>query len=418
MNIAVVGSGISGLASAWLLNRGHAVTLYEAADYPGGHTHTVDVTLEGVTHPVDTGFLVHNDLNYPNLVQLFEHLQVATYDSEMSFSVKLPQLDLEWAGSNLGTVFGQKRNLLRPTFWRMLGDLLRFNQRAEKMLAMAERERLSLGELLQREGYSDLLRDWYLVPMAAAIWSSPPGEILRFPATTFLRFCLNHRLLQVEGRPQWLTIAGGGRSYVERMVEGLDLRLNSPVERVTRGETGIELESSEVVHRHDAVVFATHAPDTLRMLTDADPQEKAVLGAVGYQPNLAVMHSDRRFLPERPSLWSAWNSLSTDQSEQPVCVTYLLNRLQRLPFETPLMVTLNPPDSLQPEGEIARYHYDHPLFDQAAIDAQQQLPSIQGRNRTWFCGAWCGYGFHEDGLKSALRVVADFDVEVPWEVVL
>ncbi|MCW8906826.1 MAG: FAD-dependent oxidoreductase, partial [Sedimenticola sp.] len=403
---------------AWLLDKEHQVTLYEAADYPGGHTNTVDVTMEGGTHPVDTGFLVHNDLTYPNLVQLLEHLQVATYDSEMSFSVKLPQLDLEWAGSNLGTVFGQRRNLLRPAFWRMLGDLLRFNRRAEKMLAMAERERLSLGELLQREGYSDVLRDWYLVPMAAAIWSSPPGEILRFPAATFLRFCLNHRLLQVEGRPQWRTIVGGGRSYVERMIEGLDLRLNSPVERVTRTETGIDLVSGGVVHHHDAVVFATHAPDTLRMLTDADPEEQAVLGAVGYQPNLAVMHTDRRFLPERPPLWSAWNSLSTEHPGQPVCVTYLLNRLQRLPFETPLMVTLNPPDSLQPEGEIARYHYDHPLFDQSAIDAQQRLPSIQGRNRAWFCGAWCGYGFHEDGLKSALRVVADFDVEVPWEVVL
>jgi len=418
MNIAVVGSGISGLASAWLLNKAHAVTLYEAADYPGGHTHTVDVALEGVTHPVDTGFLVHNNLTYPNLVRLLEHLQVATYDSEMSFSVKLPQLDLEWAGSNLGTVFGQKRNLLRPAFWRMLRELLRFNRRAEAMLKMAEGEQLSLGDLLQREGYSDALRDWYLLPMAAAIWSSPPGEILCFPAATFLRFCLNHRLLQVEGRPQWRTIVGGGRSYVERMTEGLDLRLNSPVQRVTRGESGIELESGGMVHRHDAVVFATHAPETLRMLTDADPDEKAVLGAVGYQPNLAVMHTDPRFLPERPALWSAWNSLSTEHPGQPVCVTYLLNRLQRLPFETPLMVTLNPPDSLQPEGEIARYRYDHPLFDQAAIDAQQRLPSIQGRNRAWFCGAWCGYGFHEDGLKSALRVVADFDVEVPWEVVL
>lgn len=418
MNIAVIGSGISGLVTAWLLNNRHGVTLYEAADYLGGHTHTVDVALEGVTHPVDTGFLVHNDLTYPNLIRLFEHLRVETYDSEMSFSVKLPQQDLEWAGSNLRTIFGQKRNLLRPAFWRMLQELLRFNGRAEAMLLRAEHQQLTLGELLVQEGFTEVLKEWYLLPMAAAIWSCAPGEILRFPAANFLRFCINHRLLQVEGRPRWRSIAGGGRAYVERLVEGLDVHLNSPVERVVRTEGGVELASCGITGRHDAVVFATHAPDTLALLEDADSDERAILGAVGYQSNRAVLHTDRRFLPDRRSLWSAWNYLSMERDDQPVCVTYLLNRLQRLPFDTPLMVTLNPPEELPLRGEIATYHYDHPLFDQAAIDAQGRLDSIQGRRRSWFCGAWCGYGFHEDGLKSALRVAADFDVEAPWPVVL
>lgn len=418
MRIAVVGSGISGLASAWLLNSRYRVTLYEAADYPGGHTHTADVTLGGETHPVDTGFLVHNDLTYPNLIRLFQHLGVETYDSEMSFSVKLPGHGLEWAGSNLRTVFGQKRNLLRPAFWRMLRELLRFNSRAEMMLLRAEHQHLTLGELLEQEGYTEVLKEWYLLPMAAAIWSCAPGDILRFPAATFLRFCINHRLLQVEGRPRWRSIAGGGRAYVERLVEGLDLRLNSPVEQVTRTERGVELVCGGSADTYDRVVFATHAPDTLAMLADADDDERSLLEAVAYQPNRAVLHTDRRFLPERNSLWSAWNYLATESSDTPVCVTYLLNRLQRLPFDSPLMVTLNPPAHLQPEGEIAAYRYDHPLFDQAAIDAQRRLDTIQGRRGAWFCGAWCGYGFHEDGLKSALRVAADFDVEAPWPVVL
>ncbi|WP_260843150.1 NAD(P)/FAD-dependent oxidoreductase [Sedimenticola selenatireducens] len=418
MKIAVVGSGISGLASAWLLNQKHEVTLFEAANYLGGHTNTVDVTLEGVTHPVDTGFLVHNDLTYPNLIQLFKHLDVETYDTEMSFSVKLPDHNVEWAGSSLSTVFGQKRNLIRLAFLRMLIDLLRFNSRAQQHLLVSRQKGLALGELLDQEGYSSVLRDWYLLPMAAAIWSCSPEEILRFPAETFLNFCINHRLLQVEGRPQWRTIAGGGRAYVKRMAASIDTRLNHVIERVTRSEKGVELTSGGVAHQFDAVIFATHAPDTLRMLADADEQEKQVLGAVGYQANTAVLHTDARFLPERESLWSAWNYLSTGESDQTVCVTYLLNKLQRLPFNSPVMVTLNPPETMQPEHEIARYHYDHPVFDQVAIAAQSALPQIQGRNRAWFCGAWCGYGFHEDGLKSALRVTADFDVEAPWPVVL
>lgn len=414
MNIAVVGSGISGLAAAWLLKEKHQVTLYEAAGYPGGHSNTVEVTLDGITYPVDTGFLVYNTLTYPNLISLFDHLGVETHKTEMSFSVNLPGSDIEWAGSSLATVFGQKRNILNPRFWKMLRDIMSFNASAEQLLQMCETSHVTLGELLKQQGYSRWFSDWYLLPMAAAIWSASPRDILNFPAATFLRFCLNHHLLQVKGRPEWRSVLGGARNYVQRMIEDLDLRLNYPIDRVTRLADGVELTSGDRVSRHDAVVFATHAPDTLAMLADADDKERQMLGAVGYQPNVAVLHTDRSFLPERESLWSAWNYLSQEDEGRAVCVTYLLNRLQSLPFETPVMVTLNPPPGRDIKGEIARFSYDHPVFDQAAIDTQAQLPELQGHNKAWYCGAWCGYGFHEDGLKSALRIIGDFGVKAPW----
>lgn len=418
MKIAVIGGGISGLASAWLLREKHQVTLYEAADYLGGHTHTVDISLDGVTHGVDTGFLVYNTLTYPNLINLFKHLEIETHRTEMSFSVKLPSSKLEWAGSSLATVFAQRRNLLRPRFWMMLKEILSFNSKAVELLAWSEQEGLTLGALLDQQGYSRFFKEWYLLPMAAAIWSASPRDILGFPAATFLRFCLNHRLLQLKDRPEWRSVLGGARNYVNRMAEVLDVRLNTPVERVVRGKAWVEITTGGEVNRYDAVVFATHAPDTLGMLGDADDSERRLLGAVGYQPNLAVLHTDRTLLPERESLWSAWNYLSQEDTEQAVCVTYLLNRLQRLPFQTPVMVTLNPPPGEKIAGEIARFAYDHPVFNQAAIDAQTGLPQLQGHNRTWYCGAWCGYGFHEDGLKSALRIIKDFDVEAPWPVAL
>ncbi|MEZ5542435.1 MAG: FAD-dependent oxidoreductase [Pseudomonadota bacterium] len=418
MRIAVIGGGIAGLSAAWLLQQRHQIVLYEAAGYLGGHTNTVDVQLDGASHPVDTGFLVHNDLTYPNLIRLFEHLGVETYESDMSFSVRLPDQDIEWAGSNIATVFGQKRNLLRLHFWRMLQEIIRFNSRAPQMLQWSEQRRATLGQLLDVRGYSEFFRNSYLLPMAAAIWSASPWEILRFPAATFLRFCLNHRLLQIEGRPQWRSIVGGGRSYVEKMASGLDVRLHQPVREVVRDKGVVQVRCRDGTAEYDAVIFATHAPDTLRILKQPDARESEILGAVRYQPNLAILHTDRRFLPRRESLWSAWNYLSQGDASRSVCVTYLLNRLQRLPFKTPLMVTLNPAPDQMPRQELRRFHYDHPVFDQQAIDAQARLDGIQGNNRSWFCGAWCGYGFHEDGLKSALRIAGDFGVEAPWPVVL
>lgn len=418
MKTAVIGSGIGGLSAAWLLNQKHQVVLYEAADYLGGHTNTVDVTLDGITHPVDTGFLVHNDLTYPNLIQLFQHLGVDTYASDMSFSVQIPDAGVEWAGTNLATVFGQYRNLLRPNFWRMLKEIIHFNNNANRLLTIAESKPISLGRMLDLEGYSRLLRDWYLLPMAAAIWSSKPKEILDFPAETFLRFCINHRLLQIEDRPQWHTIVGGGRSYVEKMAHHLNVRLNTPVQSVVRDNNRVTITSSSNTEEFDAVVFATHPPETLKMLSDATEEEQQTLGAFGYQPNRAVLHSDRSFLPQRESIWAAWNYLSTGDEDESVCVTYLLNRLQNLPFAKPVMVTLNPPGNNSPKDLIASYNYAHPIFDQNTIEAQGNLPRIQGSNHSWYCGAWCGYGFHEDGLKSALNIISDFAVEAPWPIQL
>jgi predicted NAD/FAD-binding protein len=406
------------LSAAWLLNARHQVTLYEAADYLGGHTNTVDVALDGTTHPVDTGFLVHNDLTYPNLIKLFEILGVETHATEMTFSVSQPERNIEWAGSSLATVFAQRRNLLRLHFWRMLQEIISFNSKSHKLLAWSERQRVTLGGLLDEHGYSNAFRQGYLLPMAAAIWSSSPAEILGFPAATFLRFCINHRLLQIEGRPEWRSIVGGGREYVRKMAASLDVRLNHPVDAVLREEDGVKLTSRGATSRYDAVILATHAPESLDMLEDADSRERALLGSVRYQPNRAILHTDQRFLPQRESLWSAWNYLSLGDGGSSVCVTYLLNHLQKLPFDTPLMVTLNPPQGMAPRGEIARFDYDHPIFDQHAIDAQSHLASIQGHNRTWYCGAWCGYGFHEDGLKSALRIIGDFGVEAPWPAAL
>ncbi|MGC7405369.1 NAD(P)/FAD-dependent oxidoreductase [Pandoraea pneumonica] len=423
--IAVVGAGIAGLASAYLLKRKYRVTLFEAANYAGGHSHTVDVTLDGTTAPVDTGFLVFNDRTYPNLLALFEALGVRAIASDMSFSVSVNGGDLEWAGTNLNTVFAQRRNLYSPSFLGMLRDILRFNASAERHLHTAERERHSVGELLAVNGYGQPFQHHYLLPMAAAIWSSRAADILHFPAATFLRFCLNHALLQVNHRPQWRTVAGGARDYVERIVATLDdVRLRTPVRGIRRDAEGVTLLfDDEVSQRFDAVVLAGHAPDTLRLLTDADPQERSTLGAIRYQPNMAVLHTDARLLPRRRRVWSAWNYLSktnatseanNDNTQSPVCVSYLLNQLQALPFQTPVIVTLNPVDEPAPHATLGRYAYEHPLLDLAAVDAQARLPELQGPRRTWFAGAWTGYGFHEDGLKSALRVARDFGISPQW----
>ncbi|ACR31319.1 NAD(P)/FAD-dependent oxidoreductase [Burkholderia glumae] len=419
--IAVVGAGIAGLASAYLLARRHRVTLFEAADYLGGHTHSVDVELEGMRHPVDTGFLVFNDRTYPNLIALFDELGVPAHTSAMSFSVSVDGGRLEWAGSNLNTVFAQRRNLFSPSFLGMLRDILRFNARAHAHLEAAQRQRLCVGELLSAQGYGTPFQRHYLLPMAAAIWSSAANDILRFPAATFLRFCLNHALLQVNDRPPWRTVAGGARRYVERIAATLDdVRVATPV-RAIRREAGAVSVATDAAgeERFDAVVLACHAPTSLQLLADASDAERDVLGAVRYQPNVAVLHTDTALLPRRRRVWSAWNYLSrrtadAAEGESPVCVSYLINQLQPLPFSTPVIVTLNPVADPAPGTELGRYRYEHPLLDLAAVDAQQRLPMLQGRGRTWFAGAWTGYGFHEDGLKSALRVAADFGVEPAW----
>ncbi len=418
MKLAVVGSGIAGLSSAWLLGRAHEVTLYEAAGRLGGHTNTVDVTLDGVTHPVDTGFLVFNRRTYPNLVALFRLLGVRSVASEMSFAVSLDEGRVEWAGSSLATLFAQKANLARPAFWGMLQDILRFNRETTRMQP-GEAEGVTLGECLRRGGYGEAFRDWYLLPMAAAIWSCPTGQMLDYPLATFVSFCRNHGLLQILDRPRWLTVRGGGREYVRALARDVhDLRLSTPVTSVRRHRSGLLLEAGGRIERFDGVVFACHSDQTLAILgPDADPAERATLGAVRYQPNRAVLHTDKRLLPRHPGVWSAWNYLGGrgDPDRRPVSVSYLINRLQPLPFRRPVIVSLNPFREPDPARVIAEFDYAHPVFDRAAIGAQARLAELQGRRNTWYCGAWTGYGFHEDGLRSALAVAERLGVRAPWQ---
>ncbi len=417
--IAVVGSGISGLAAAWLLSRRYRVTLFEAERRLGGHSHTVAVSLDGKAFPVDTGFLVFNHRTYPNLTALFETLGVQTVASEMSFSVSLAEPRLEWAGSSLTSLFAQRRNLMRPQFWSMLQDILRFNRETSLLAREGAAVPWSLQEYLDREGYGRPFRDWYLLPMAAAIWSCPTGQMLEYPLSTFVRFCHNHGLLQIFDRPQWLTVGGGSREYVARMAQALDdVRLGTPVIGLRRDETGVSLQTAAGSERFDHLVLACHSDQALRLIGNtASGRELALLESIRYQPNRAVLHHDPLLLPSRRAAWAAWNysAGAGEPGTQPVSVSYLINRLQPLPVAAPVVVSLNPHVEPRPDYRIADFEYDHPVFDRGAIAAQQRLPELQGWRRTWFCGAWTGYGFHEDGLNSALAVSAALGVEAPWK---
>jgi len=417
--LAVVGSGIAGLASAYLLSQHCEVTLFEADARLGGHAHTVDVQLDGLSAPVDTGFLVFNERTYPNLLGLFAELNVGYVASDMSFGVSVDGGRLEWAGSNLNTVFAQRSNLLSWRFWGMLKDIVRFNRAAPRLLKVSQANGQTLGKLLAKERYGAAFRDEYLLPMAAAIWSSAPQTILDFPAETFLRFCLNHALLQITDRPQWFTVQGGSRTYVNCIAQLLsDVRLNCAVHSVTRTATGVEITSAAGMESFDGVVLATHAPQSLAMLADPSAQERQVLGAVRYQTNQVVLHTDEAFLPNNPRVRSAWNYFNHASADKraPLCVSYLLNQLQPLPFKQSVIATLNP--SAMPDSRhlLGQYTYEHPVFDTFAIAAQKQLPTLQGQRRTWYAGAWTRYGFHEDGLLSALHVASDFGMLPDWAV--
>ena len=422
-SIAVVGAGIAGLSAAWLLSQRYEVTLYEAADYLGGHTHTVDVTVDGVTHPVDTGFLVFNQRTYPNLTALFAAIDVASVETEMSFAVSMRSPDVEWAGSSLATVFGQKRNLVRPAFWRMLADILRFNRESVAWLESEADESTTLREYLAREGFSSAFADWYLLPMAAAIWSCPTGQMLDYPLVTFVRFCSNHGLLQVFDRPLWRTVQGGGRAYVEKLAQliagnGGRILSRSPVRHLERCADGVLLTLADGIAYHDRVVLACHSDQALKILGGAATErERDALGRLRYQNNRAVLHTDADLLPRDRSLWSAWNYLSEAgvTAERPVAVSYLINRLQPVPFTTPVVVTLNPLREPAPQHVIAEFEYAHPIFDGPAIAAQREIVDIDGADRIHYCGAWGGYGFHEDGLKSGLRVANALGCFAPWQ---
>ena len=419
--VAVIGSGISGLASAYFLHNTHDVVLFEANSYLGGHTNTVDIHLEGKALAVDTGFLVFNERTYPNLIALLRELGVGSYATDMSFGVSLDDGKLEWAGTNLDSVFAQRGNLLSLSFIRMLRDIFKFNAAAQQNRERCLSSKISLGELLLQDKYSAAFRNNYLLPMAAAIWSSKPDDILDFPASTFLQFCMNHALLQVNDRPKWRTVKGGGREYVRKIAACLpDIRLNTAVLSVLRTGSGVQIRTKDGEETFDSAIFATHAPDTLRLLSDANQAEQDLLSSVRYQANTAVLHTDEAQLPRRKKVWSAWNYIGGPNTNgefndmRPVCVSYLLNQLQELPIKQAVIVTLNPFTPPATNTVLAQFEYDHPVFDADAIRAQELLPTIQGKNKVWFAGAWTGYGFHEDGLKSALRVVADFDALPSW----
>ncbi len=420
--VAVIGSGISGLSVAWHLADRAQVTLFEAADYFGGHTHTVDVEVDTPTgrvrHGVDTGFLVYNERTYPRLIELFGQLQVPTTATDMSFSVKVPDTGFEWSGSNLNTVFAQRSNLLRPGFWRMLRQIQRFNTLCTGIAQRNAEEELRqpIGDFLAEHRFGDEFRDWYFLPMIGCIWSCPTDQMLRFPIATMIRFCHNHGLLQISQRPRWYTVPGGARQYVERMLPRIqDTRLNCPVRQVRRlpasgdAAAGVLVSTDAGTERFDEVVFASHSDQSLALLgNDATPQERAVLGAIRYHRNRAVLHTDASVLPRRRLAWAAWNyeRASDDSRERAsVCLHYLINRLQPLPFETPVVVSLNPLREPRAGTVQGDFDYAHPVFDSAAVQAQRALPALQGRFGTWFCGAWTRYGFHEDGLMSGLAVV-------------
>ena len=420
MKIAIVGSGISGLAAAHAL-QGHAdITLFEAGSYFGGHTHTVDITLPtprgSVTHGVDTGFLVFNERTYPQLIQLFAELGVKTSKSDMSFSVQAPGAQagqaLEWSGSSLNTVFAQRANLINPRFLRMLRDVLRFNKLATRIAAQGLDAELMqpLASFLTEQRFSDEFRDWYLLPMLGCIWSCPTDQMLQFPVATMIRFCHNHGLIQVTNRPQWWTVDGGARHYVEKIVAQVsDRRLNTPVQRIARDAAGVSITASGQTERFDKVVLACHSDQALALLAAPSAQERAVLGAIRYQPNRAVLHTDPSVLPKNQRAWAAWNyqrppTAAASQNDARVCLHYLLNRLQPLPFAQPVLVSLNPSIDIDTSKVHGVFDYAHPVFDVAAIQAQRQLPGLQGLQHSYFCGAWTGYGFHEDGLKSGLAV--------------
>lgn len=439
--IAIIGAGISGLGCAYGL-RQHPdldITIYEAGKHIGGHSNTVDIEIDTplgkVKHGVDTGFLVFNRRTYPRLVRLFEELAVPIFPSEMSFSVKLESTrPLEWAGNDLNSFFGQRRNLLNPSFWKMARDIMRFNRLAttlalqqestDRTLALAPAE--SIADFLDRHRFSQPFRDWYFLPMIGAIWSCSVDQMLEFPIQTMARFCHNHGLLKIQDRPQWLTVQGGSREYVRRLVDALDARgvhwLREPVLKVNvppadAQHQAVEISSASGTQHYDEVVMACHSDQSLRLLHGIDLDSQSILSSIPYQPNRAILHTDASFLPSNKRCWAAWNYTAQAKrntaAQDCVSVSYLINRLQPLPSalsDIPIIVTLNPLREPDPNTVLQEIRYAHPVFDMRATQAQSSLPLVQGKSSVWYCGAWTGYGFHEDGLRSG-ELVAEAILE-------
>ena len=425
MHVAVIGTGIAGNAAAWALSQRYPVTVYERDIRPGGHSHTVTVDYDGMPIPVDIGFIVYNELNYPDLTALLAHLNVETVQSCMSFAVTADAGRFEWKGGGdtwpetAKGLFAQKRNLLSPSYLWMLRDILSFNDTSVKDYADGVLQGLSLGAYFKMRGFAPRLLSDYLAPMGAAIWSAPADRILEFPAENFVAFFSNHRLLQYD-RPKWRSIKGGSQVYVDRLTAAFRdrIRLGCAVTSITRTDHGVVVQDS---HGHsdtyDHVVIASHSDQALAILSDADVSERSVLGDIRYAPNTVYLHRDPRLMPKRKAAWASWNFLRWKRDGAPVndvAVTYWMNPLQGIDEAKPLFVSLNPPFAPDPDLTFGRYLCDHPQYDTAAFAAQKRLPGIQGKRHTWFCGAWTGYGFHEDGLRSGLAVAESLGASVPW----
>lgn len=410
MKIAIIGSGISGLTCGHYLHQQHDVTIFEANDYIGGHTATVDVELNGQSYAIDTGFIVYNDRTYPNFIKMMNEIGVRGVATQMSFSVRNDANGLEYNGHTITTLFSQKRNWFKPSFYRFIREILRFNQLAKAAAADAEHSVQTLGEFLHHHQFSDYFCENYILPMGAAIWSSSLADMRAFPLTFFLRFFLNHGLLDITHRPQWYVIEGGSRAYIEPLTQGFrdKIRLNAPVEWLRRSGQGIELQVHGKIEHFDEVIFACHSDQALALLSDANHIERELLGAIGYQANEVILHMDTSLLPKRKAAWASWNyrlAGDVDQETRLPALTYNMNILQHIDSSETFCVTLNSSESINPNKVLRKFTYHHPVFNRAAIAAQQRKAEISGVNHTWFCGAYWHNGFHEDGVKSALDVV-------------
>jgi predicted NAD/FAD-binding protein len=421
MRIAIIGTGIAGNAAAYGLSAGagHQITVYERDVRPGGHSATVDIEHDGVRMAVDTGFIVYNEMNYPNFTAMLAHLGVETVASDMSFAVSARDGAFEWCGRTtdvLNGIFAQRSNLASPGFLRMLFEVRRFNRIAIEDLEAGRLAGTTLGAYLDRMGFSARFRDDYLIPMGAAIWSMSPAAMLSFPARSFVSFFRNHHLLQWE-RPVWRTVAGGSRRYVEALQRPFrdHVRLGARVTEVLRHKGHVEVaDSSGGRERFDHVVFACHSDEALEVLADASPAEASVLSRIRFRGNDVYLHRDPCLMPRRKRAWASWNVMQGADPNADLCVTYWMNLLQSLDRSRTVLITLNPSEPPHPELTFARFNYAHPQYDEGAIAAQEELPAIQGRNRTWFCGAWTGHGFHEDGLVSGIAVAEELGGSFPW----
>lgn len=420
--IAVIGGGISGLAAAWLLQRRHDVRLFEKETVLGGHAHTVEVADPQGTVNIDTGFVVYNERNYPLLTRLFAELDVPTQPTDMSFSYSLQPGGIEYAGTDLNTLFAQRRNLLRPRFLRMTADILRFNRLGKRLLAEGQLTDVTLGEFLDVHRFGRGFAEDYLLPMAAAIWSCPSATMRLFPIRGFLEFFRNHGLLDIEGRPQWRTVVGGSRAYVQRLAARLEPGTvrHAGVEQVVRVGTHWRVATGSDSETFDAVVFACHADDALRMLANPTLTQAAVLGACRFQPNRALLHTDTRLMPASRLVWASWNYLTRRQGldESNVSVSYYMNSLHRLERRQHYIISLNPWLEPHPTTVLGEYQWRHPVMDSGAVEAQTRIPAIQGENGVYIAGAWTGFGFHEDGMRSAVEVARRLGCAPPWDDVI